>query len=207
MVLTIKSTSLCKKFGNLTLFKDLDFSVSTSHSLAVTGPNGSGKSTLLEIITGIKKPTGGKLAYVIDSREVGIPVIREHSGFVSLRVNPYGELTALENLEFAYRLNTKKDIFPELAKDLLNGFNLYNARNKRVKYFSSGMKQRLRIILAVMHDPHILILDEPGSNLDLDGKNVVYSYIESVKAVKLIMIATNDEEEASLCNERINLGK
>ncbi len=207
MIITIKSTGLSKKFGNMSLFRDLDFSVSTSGALAVTGPNGSGKSTLLEIITGIKKPSGGRLVYMIDGNDVGIPVIKGHSGFASLRVNPYGELSALENLEFAYRYNDSGKYSQERITDLLNKFNLYSARNKRVKYFSSGMMQRLRIILAIMHDPHILVLDEPGSNLDLSGRDAVYSYIESIREVKLIMIATNDEEEASLCNERVNLEK
>jgi heme exporter protein A len=170
----------------------------------VTGPNGSGKSTLLEIIAGIKRPTAGKIIFEKDNDEIGISGIADNIGFSSLRINPYQDLTAIENIEFVYKVYNIQE-YKNYIKSLFNKFNLYNERNKRIRYFSSGMMQRLRFILAVLNDPHILILDEPGSNLDVNGKEAIYSYIESVKEKKLVIIATNEEEEACLCDDRVYL--
>ncbi len=208
MIISIKANRLSKKFNKLTVFSDLKFSVSTAGSLAVTGDNGSGKSTLLEIIAGIIKPTSGEMLYIKNSNETVVSEIQPGIGFSSLKINPYAELTALENIQFAYKYNIneyKNNDFEESAKSFLDKFSLYNDRNKIVKYYSSGMKQRLRIIFALMHDPHVIILDEPGSNLDNSGKDAVYSYMESVKDKKLIIIATNDKNEADFCNDRIFL--
>jgi heme exporter protein A len=210
MFVTIKADRLTKRFNKLTLFKDLEFSVSTAGSLAITGDNGSGKSTLLEIISGIQKPTSGELLYFKDSNETDLADILPGTGFASLKINPYVELTAFENIQFAYRYNTneyKKNNFEENAKYLLDKFSLYSERNKRVKFFSSGMKQRLRIIFAIMHDPHIIILDEPGTNLDTSGQDALYSYLDTVKEKKVIIIATNYKREADFCDNRIFLKK
>jgi heme exporter protein A len=211
MLITIKTNNLTKRFNNNTVFQNINFSINISKSLAVTGENGSGKSTLLEIIAGIQKPTSGKMIYEIDGNEVAFPGIQDYISFSSPKINPYGELTAYENLEFVFNPaineNKKNNEFAEQLNTLLNKFNLYNDRNKRVKYYSTGMKQRLRLIFAFLHDPHILILDEPCSNLDNNGKDAVYSYLESVKSEKIVIIASNESEEAGLCDNRINLEK
>lgn len=211
MLVNIKAKSLAKRYGSHTVFQNMEFSISTSKSLAVTGENGSGKSTLLEIIAGIQKPTSGELICEADGTEAGISCIQDHIGFSSPKINPYGELTALENLEFAFNSfisnsNNKKG-FVERFNGLLNKFDLYNDRNKRLKYYSSGMKQRMRLIFAFLHNPHILILDEPTSNLDNNGKYAVYSLVESVKSQKIVIIAFNENEEAGICDSRINLEK
>jgi heme exporter protein A len=209
MLITIKTNNLTKRFNNNTVFQNLAFTLNTSKSFAVTGENGSGKSTLLEIIAGIQKPTSGKMISKIDGNEVGFPGIQSYIGFSSPKINPYGDLTAIENLEFVFNTvvnkNKKNNDNAEQVNDLLNKFNLYNDRNKRVKYYSTGMKQRLRLIFAFLHDPHILILDEPCSNLDNDGKDAVYSYIESIKSKKIVIIASNETKEAGLCDDRIYL--
>lgn len=204
MLITIKAENLNKSF-NKPVLKNLNFSINTGKAVAVTGPNGSGKSTLLEIIAGLKQPTKGALVFELNNQKTGVTNIQNYIGFSSLRVNPYGELSALENIEFTNNGNMTNTDFDQRAKELLTSFNLYNDRNKKVKFFSSGMKHRLRFILAILHDPHILILDEPGSNLDAAGKETMYSYIKSVKKNKLIIIATNEEEEANLCDDRLKL--
>ncbi|MBN2040559.1 MAG: ABC transporter ATP-binding protein [Spirochaetes bacterium] len=204
MVITIKAENLFKSF-NRPVLKNLNFTFSTGRAVAVTGHNGAGKSTLLEIIAGIKQPGRGKLRYEVNSEETDLRHLRGDIGFSSMRVNPYGELTALENIEFVSGVDPSDNVSDGKAEEFLKRFNLLNDRNKQVKYFSSGMKQRLRLILATLHDPHVLILDEPGANLDSDGREMIYSYIESVKKDKLVIIATNEEAEADICEDRITL--
>jgi ABC-type multidrug transport system ATPase subunit len=89
--------------------------------------------------------------------------------------------------------------------ELLEKFDLYKHKDKAVKYYSSGMKQRLKIIHALIHDPKILMLDEPCSNLDTKGRDIVYQIINEIKSDKILIIATNELEDINLCSEGINL--
>lgn len=202
--ITIKASALSKNFGTHTVFKELGFSISMPCSIAVTGPNGSGKSTLLEIIAGIKRPSQGSLKYFLNSREISTGEFRVLYGFAGPRINPYGELTGMENVDFVAG-SAGEEI--SRGTELLKKFKLHEDRDKQVKHYSSGMKQRLKLILSMVHDPSVLILDEPGSNLDREGRDIIYSYIDSVRKEKIIIIATNEEEEAVLCDERIITGK
>lgn len=209
MLIKITAEHIFKRFNNNIVFNDISFSVSTSTSLAVTGDNGTGKSTLLEIVAGIKKSTSGKMIYECDGIGIDLNKLQDNIGFSSPKINPYGELTALENLQFVFKNTDDNSInnYIEQLKDILDKFDLYNDRNKQVKYLSSGMKQRLRLIFAIVNDPHIIILDEPGSNLDVRGKDLIYNYIDTLKHQKIIIVATNQNEEARLCDVKINLGQ
>ncbi len=201
---TIQARGISKKYNNITLFKNLDFSVSTGNSLAVTGPNGSGKSTLLEIAAHLRMPTKGTIAFAENGSAV--PAERIHSliGFSSFRINPYGDLTGYENIAF---VAGGGGTGLSRADELLERLNLYQDRDKRVRHYSSGMKQRLRFLLAVINEPPVLFFDEPGANLDRQGRDIIYSFIDSLKKERIIIIATNEGEEAGLCDERIRLGK
>jgi heme exporter protein A len=206
MNITIRSSDISKKFNNRFIFKNISFSVSTSQSLAITGPNGSGKSTLLEIIAGIRKPYSGSIIFKKDGKDINISEFRELCGFSSFRLNLYMDLTAMENIEFAYIYSNRTEA-DDYFKTLLNKFGLYNDRNKLIKYYSSGMLQRLRFIIAIINNPHILLLDEPGSNLDSDGRGKIYSYLELEKQNKIIIIATNEKDEEKFCIDSISLYK
>ncbi len=201
---SIKGINIAKRFNKHVLFKGLDLALHSGDSFAVTGPNGSGKSTLLEIIAGLRLPSKGKVEYFQNDYEFPKSRLNSMIGFSSFRVNPYNELTGLENVLFVVQDN--KNEYSVRIEDLFKTFNLQGDKNKKVKHYSSGMKQRLRFLLAILRDPPVLFLDEPGANLDRNGKDIIYSYIKSQQKGKLIIIATNEEEEADLCNERIKLG-
>jgi heme exporter protein A len=198
---TIKGEEIAKKFGRNTIFKDINLSVTTGESLCITGPNGSGKSTLLKILAGLQGPTSGTVAVLSDSA-IAKSDWHPHIGYTGPLVNPYDELTGGENIVFAAR---NADV-GERADHLLERFSLAVHRDKKVKHYSSGMKQRLRIILAVLNDPPILMLDEAGTNLDAGGTAILHSYLESVRKEKIIILATNDAQEEKLCGEVIRLG-
>jgi heme exporter protein A len=197
---TIEADNIAKRYNRQTLFQNLDFSVETGHSLALTGPNGSGKTTLLEIIATLRRPSAGSVRYLVGGIEIEKREILNVVGFQSPRSNPYSELSGLENIQFI-----GSDVDDTVIDDLLFQFGLYEHRNKQVKFYSSGMKQRLKLLLTILFHPPIIILDEPGMNLDSAGKNILFSYLESVRASRIILIATNEVSEADWCTVRINL--
>jgi heme exporter protein A len=198
---TIKGEGLAKKFGRNNLFRDIALSVATGRSLCITGPNGSGKSTLLKILAGLQNPTAGTVALASDD-SIPRAIWHAHIGYTGPLVNPYDDLTGWENISFAAR---RADASAR-GNQLLEQFNLDRHRDKKVKHYSSGMKQRLRLILAFLNDPPVLMLDEAGMNLDAGGTALLHTYLESVREEKIIILATNDEQEEKLCGGVIRLG-
>lgn len=149
------------------------------------------------------EPSAGSVLYT--KLESGSPLKewKPYTGYTGPLVNPYEDLSARENLNFV-----SKDRSPKSQIDLLiKRFNLSEHEDKKVKYYSSGMKQRLRIILAELNDPPFLLLDEPGTNLDASARAILYSYLVSVKMKKIIILATNDRDEEKLCGGGILLGQ
>lgn len=199
---SIHAKKISKRFDKNLLFKNISFSINTGESFFVTGPNGSGKSTLLQIIAGIRTCTSGEILYNIYNKNIPEEERFNHIGFVAPYLNVYDSLTALENIEFASRENNKDKI-----DSMLNDFDLYAHRNKATGLFSSGMKQRLKLIIAMINSPGILILDEPGTNLDYKGKDILYNEIEKLKKNTLIIIASNENEEIKLCQKGINIAE
>lgn len=198
---SITSEKAEKKFSNALLFRNISFSLVTGDSFYITGPNGSGKSTFLQILAGIQRPTSGNIIYHSGSTVVEREDYRNYYGFTGPQVNPYDMLTAIENLQFTQTETVDKN----LIDSYLEKFGLYRHRNKAVKYYSSGMKQRLRLIHAVINDSPILMFDEPCSNLDSAGRDIFYKTLEEIKFNKLIIIATNESDDINLCSKGINL--
>ncbi len=197
----IKAESLSKRFGRQRLFKDISFQVGTGEALAVTGPNGSGKSTLVQILGGLQAPTRGKVEFICNDRVLEKYHLNSHYGFISPLINPYDELTGLENIHFGLSGPPRE----EKINQLLESFRLFPQRNKAVRFYSSGMKQRLKFIISIINDPPVLFLDEPGTNLDREGKEIIYSYIKSAMKEKLIVMATNEKEEVDLCSGEVRI--
>lgn len=197
---TIVARDISKSFGRTRLLRNINVALKTGESLAVTGPNGSGKSTLLMILAGLQKPNRGSVTHA--SSEIRRDEWPAHIGYTGPLVIPYEELTAVENIMFA----GIDDAAGSRMDDLLERFMLADHRDKKTKHYSSGMKQRLKIILSAINDPPVLILDEPGTNLDADGKGILRSYLDSVRPGKIIIIATNDPGEEALCGGGIRLG-
>ena len=197
----IKTTAVEKRFGKNLLFKNINIHLKIGDSFYITGPNGSGKSTLLQILAGIQRPSSGKIIYSVNDAIISNDLYKDYLGFTGPQVNPYDMLTASENLKFMY---------PESVDDnkisaLLEKFDLYRHKDKIIKHYSSGMKQRLKLIHALVRDPEILMLDEPCSNLDASGRDIVYQTINEIKAGKILIIATNESEEINLCTKGIDL--
>ncbi len=193
---------ISKRFGKQLLFRDISFSLETGDSFFITGPNGSGKSTMLQVIAGIQKSGSGDIVFSKGKKEIQPEERFRHFGFVSPALNPYDMLTAVENIEFA-----SAGAKPERIKEMLELFGLYRHRDKHVGLYSSGMKQRLRLVLAMIDSPGILLFDEPASNLDSEGKEIVFSAIDKIRNETIIIIATNEHEEMKLCTKGIDLAE
>jgi heme exporter protein A len=173
--------------------------------LAVTGANGSGKTTLLRILAGLLTPTRGAHELRVAGRAVA-PAHRFRAvGLVAVDSSLYDELTARENLELFARVRGLAQ--PRaVAERGLEHVGLAARANDRVGAYSSGMKQRLKLAFAVQHDPALLLLDEPGSHLDDEGRAALAGVIERQTRRCLVVIATNDEREIPSFARRIRLG-
>ena len=179
----IRAQSLSKRFGDKRVLDGLDLEVPRGGFVLVTGPNGSGKTTLLRLCAGLAVPTGGEL-------EVDAP--RGSIGFLGHEALLYRELTALENLDLygrLYRLPERR----ERAGAMLERFGLWRARNDRAGTFSRGMLQRLALCRAFLHDPDLLLLDEPFDGLDAEGADLLQQELAE-RTGCTALVATHDPE-------------
>jgi heme exporter protein A len=187
------------------IFSDMNMVLSNGDIKGIAGENGSGKSTMLKILLGVLAPSTGKV-----SLNVGDEIIKRedfscHIGFVSPYLVLYEEFTPEEHLRLFAKfsgISFDNDNFEMILRE----FKLSKRRNDQIKTFSSGMKQRVKYMLALQNKPEILFLDEPFTNLDSAGIDSVHKIVEEhVNAGGGIVIASNDEREKSLCSEIITL--
>jgi heme exporter protein A len=201
---SITAESINKTFGRRLIFSNINFKLNPSTIFGISGPNGSGKSTLVKIIANIISPSAGKLLHHLDGTEIKPEKLHNHIGLVSPYLILYDEFTAYENLNYFSEIRGVP-FDKEKVDNLLNKFLLYNRRDDLVKTYSSGMKQRLKFIFALMHSPQLIILDEPTSNLDDEGKEVVYELVKEEATKNIVIIASNEKTDLTLCTEIIDL--
>ncbi len=201
---SLQAINLNKSFGRRLIFKDINFCLENSGIMGISGANGSGKSTLVKIIAGIISPSRGNIIHSIDGKEITYDKLHNYIGFVSPYLILYEEFSAWENLNYFAQIRDVKFDKEKIAY-LLNQFLLYDRKNDYVKTYSSGMKQRLKYIFALMHSPQLIILDEPTSNLDLEGKDSAYKIIREESKTSIIIIASNERTDLSLCTKKLKL--
>ena len=200
----LRAINLTKKFDRKIIFENVSFELSEGSSLAITGKNGSGKSTLIKIIANVIEKSGGEINFFSNGTEVKREHFYKYIGFVSPYLNLYDEFTGYENLKIISNIRgTKGDNIDGVLKKV----GLYDRRHDLLKIYSSGMKQRLKIAFSILHNPEILLFDEPTSNLDSEGINVVDEITNDYKNGRILVIATNDEHEKSLCESEVNLDR
>lgn len=199
---TLTLERVTKIFGRRLIFKEINYHFTLGNIYGLAGKNGSGKSTLAKIITGIISPTRGKVIHKVDDKPIISEKLHEHIGFVSPYLVLYDEFTAEENLFHFAKI--RGDVYDkERAKYLLNEFEIYDRRKDYLKGYSSGMKQRMKFIFALYHNPSLLLFDEPTSNLDIPGKDKVYEIVQKEGKDKIVIIASNEENDLALCKNII----
>jgi ABC-2 type transport system ATP-binding protein len=208
----IEVDNLTKLFDDFTAVDHLDFEVKNGEIFGFLGPNGAGKTTTVRMLTGIIKPSSGKVRIMgLDIRQDPIRA-KQIMGVVPELSNAYTELTAWNNLQFMAELYgvPGKDA-RQRAEELLGKFDLYERKDHKVSTFSKGMKQKLIIAMSLMNDPEILFLDEPTSGLDVMSARLIKDMLlELNKEGKTIFLTTHYMEEANqLCSRVaiINHGK
>ena len=190
----IHARGLGRRFGEKRVLDGVDLDLARNGFLLVTGPNGSGKTTLLRLIAGLLVPTAGEL-------RVDVP--RERVGFLGHEPLVYRELTALENLDLYGRLYRVPERRERIGM-LLERFGLWDARNRRADTFSRGMLQRLALSRALLHDPELLVLDEPFSALDEDGAALLDRELAELRPRATFVVTSHDPERvAHLATKRL----
>ena len=178
----IQARDLGRRFGSKRVIRDLDLEVRAGELLLVTGPNGSGKSTLLALMAGLLAPTEGEI-------EVDLP--RGRIGYLAHEALVYKELTALENLDLYGRLYHVAER-RETIGALLERFGLWEARNERVAAYSRGMAQRLALCRTLLHEPDLLVLDEPYAALDEQGAALLDRELDGLHGLRTIVVSTHE---------------
>jgi ABC-type multidrug transport system ATPase subunit len=178
----IRARRLGRDFGAKRVLRSLDFELPRGGFLLVTGPNGSGKSTLLSLCAGLLAPTAGELHVEAERNEVGYLA---HEPLV------YRELTALENLDLYGRLYRVAERRERIGM-LLERFGLWDVRHERVSFFSRGMAQRLALCRAFLHEPQLLLLDEPYAALDDAGARLLDEEIAALARERTLVVATHE---------------
>ncbi len=197
--MAITVTDIGKSYGRRSIISSVSFHVSTGEAVAITGRNGSGKSTLLKIIAGLLSPTRGRIAYDMAGTPVRHEDLMHHIGFMAPYLNLYDEFSAEENIAFFAHVRGLALTHAERLA-LLRRVGLPDNRRDPIRAFSSGMKQRLKLAFAIMHRPAFLLLDEPATNLDRDGIDMMHETIHGCRAHSAIVIATNDAEDIARCD-------
>ena len=203
---SLEASGLNKSFGRRLIFNDLQFKFDKSGVYGISGPNGSGKSTLVKIIAGIIGASQGKIFHKLDEKEIAEENLHNHIGFVSPYLVLYEEFTTYENLKLFADIRGVK-FNQERVDYLLNKFLIFKRKDDLLKTYSSGMKQRVKFIFALMHSPQLLILDEPTSNLDDEGKKSVYEIVKEEGQKNIVLIASNEKNDLELCDDTVYLEK
>lgn len=204
-MLELECINLEKKYFNKLVFREVNLKLKEGDAVAIIGKNGSGKSTLLKIISGLIKSTSGKIILKENNNEINKEKYINYIGFTSPYINLYDELTAFENLKFFSDLINDLDNQKDIISSLLKRVNLYNVRNELVRDFSTGMKQRLKIAFSLLKAPKILLLDEPQSNLDSEGIELINNIFVEQKNRGILIIATNELLDTNLFNIILNI--
>lgn len=184
-----------KKFNEELLFSKVNYTFRTNTKYALVGANGSGKSTLLQIISGFLSPSKGTIFYTQNNVEINKETIFQYISICAPYLELIEEMTLTEFLKYHFSFKPQL-IDTELMIQLAN---LHHAKNKAIEKFSSGMKQRVKLLQAFMSDTPILLLDEPCSNLDQEGYDFFKKLMTEFCYNKLIIVASNDSQEIALC--------
>ena len=192
----IRARSVEKRYGSRRVLSGIDIELPRDGFLVVTGANGSGKTTLLRVLTGLAAPTRGTVEVEVD---------RGRLGFLAHEPLVYRELTALENLDLFGRLYRVPERRERIGM-LLERFGLWEARSERVSAYSRGMGQRLALCRALLHDPELLVLDEPYASLDEQGGALLDRELEELSGSRTLVVSTHDPTRVErLATQRLAL--
>lgn len=198
--------SLCdagKRFNREWIFRHFNYQFHHGQAYAITGPNGSGKSTLLQLISGSLHFNEGTCEWSVDNKVVPAEQVFQHVSICAPYLEVVEEMTLVEFLEFHQGF---KPFLPGLTvKQIISILGLEAATDKQIRYYSSGMKQRVKLAQCIFSDTAIVLLDEPCTNLDATGIALYHQLIEEYCKERLVIVSSNDEVEYRFCKEKISI--
>jgi ABC-type multidrug transport system ATPase subunit len=210
--MTICLSDAGKRFNRDWIFRHINYTFIAGQSYAITGPNGSGKSTLLQALSGGMMLSEGNIQYSIDNiprlndtvgLECSIENIYQQVSICAPYLEVVEEMTLKEFLDFH---NEFKPFLSGITTDsIIAAIGLEKAVNKQIRFYSSGMKQRVKLAQCIFSDTAIVLLDEPCTNLDSAGIGLYHSLIDKYCKDRLVVVSSNDEVEYKFCGERINI--
>jgi ABC-2 type transport system ATP-binding protein len=197
----VRLEGLTRRYGDLVAVDDLSLEIRRGEILGLLGPNGAGKTTTINMLCGLLKPTSGNIVF---DMEVEGEARRPAIGLCPQDLMLWETLTCLEQLVFmAEMYDVPRRRARRRALELLEVMGLDEKRNKLAKTLSGGMQRRLNIILALVHEPAIVVLDEPQAGLDPQSRVLVRDYIRSLKNYTTVVLTTHDMEEADKLSDRV----
>lgn len=201
--MTIALSKAGKRFNRDWIFKNADLTFLVGHSYAITGANGSGKSTLLQTLAGSMEVSEGKIEWSLNGNFIDADNIYSYLTIAAPYVEVIEEMTAIEFLQFHQQF---KPLLKGISiSEVLRLVGLEKAAVKQIRYYSSGMKQRIKLAQAIFSETPLLLLDEPCTNLDVNGYELYHKLIKDYAVNKTIIVSSNDVNEFSFCENVINI--
>ena len=204
MTVALTASGLRKTFNRRMIFDGVTFEARSGNTVLISGKNGSGKSTLVKLLTRVLTPSAGAIA--LSAEGCVIPEIHWplHVGLVSPYMQVYDEFSARENLDLALTL---RGLPPDAARvaELLDDVGLTDRSDDPLRTFSSGMKQRIKLAFALIHNPAVLFLDEPMTNLDAAGIALVRRVMQRQREQGILVVATNDQTDVDAFETKVDL--
>ena len=201
--MTISLSEAGKRFNREWIFRNCSIVFEQGGSYAITGPNGSGKSTLLQAVAGALQLSAGAISYAFKEEALENEFAYRHISMAAPYLESIEEMTALELLHFQ---QTFKPFLEGVShRNILEAVGLEKAAEKQVRYYSSGMKQRLKLALAIFADSSALLLDEPCTNLDAAGITRYQELIGRYAGNRLLIVSSNDPQEYHFCRELVSI--
>jgi ABC-type multidrug transport system ATPase subunit len=204
--MTISLSDAGKRFNRDWIFRHFNYTFEAGKSYAITGPNGSGKSTLLQALSGGMMLSEGGMKYEVSSEKSEVPIekIYNHVSICAPYLEVVEEMTLREFLDFHASF---KPFLPGVTTDsIIKAIGLEKAVNKQIRYYSSGMKQRVKLAQCIFSDTAIVLLDEPCTNLDTTGIDLYHNLIDTYCKNRLVVVSSNDVVEYKFCTGKINMG-
>lgn len=201
--MTISLSDAGKRYNRDWIFRHFNYTFESGKAYAITGPNGSGKSTLLQSIGGALQMSEGSIQYAIDNRQITNEQVYQHISICAPYLELVEEMTLWEFLEFHENF---KPLLSDISIDaIIAEIGLEKAVNKQIRYYSSGMKQRVKLAQCIFSATAIVLLDEPCTNLDAAGISLYHSLVKKYCANRLVIVSSNDEVEYRFCSEKIDI--
>jgi ABC-type multidrug transport system ATPase subunit len=201
--LKIIAQNLGKKFSNEWIFKNVTTEFHSGTSYTFTGANGSGKSTLLQVLAGFMPHSEGTISYETQTKTLEIDNFYQHLVIAAPYLELIEDFTLVELLEFHTKFKPLRNQLSIQA--FIDFIELPKAQNKAIRYYSSGMKQRVKLGLAFWSDCSIMMLDEPTSNLDIDATNWYLKNVQEYAQNRLLFICSNQPAEYEFCPNILNI--